>query len=125
MATNANLVKSVNLPSMEIQFCHKISFYQLNLSSSQERHIPRTSFSNGNLNKGHSSYNLSRNDVARQVAGRLQSITPSLVSCPGRAKANTIKLGDGTASIKLNRYLPNLTFKFDLYVEYLPYQCRV
>ena len=39
MATKANLINSVNLPSMKIQFCQKISFNLLNLSSGQERHI--------------------------------------------------------------------------------------
>ena len=32
------LVKSVNLPTMKIKLCHKISFKLWNLSSSQEKH---------------------------------------------------------------------------------------
>ena len=45
-------------------------------------------------------------------------------SYPGRAEPNAIKFGDSTANIKLNRFLPNLLIKFDLYVELLPFQGR-
>ena len=37
--------------------------------------------------------------------------------CHGRAEPNTIKLGDNTANIKLNRILPNLVIKFGSYVN--------
>ena len=35
-------------------------------------------------------------------------------SNPGLAEPNTIKFGDNTANIKLDRFLPNLIIKFDL-----------
>ena len=41
-------------------------------------------------------------------------------SCPGQAESHTIKFGDSTVNIKLNRILPNLIVKFDSYVELFP-----
>ena len=53
-----------------------------------------------------------------------ESLTLVHTSYPARAEPNTIKFGNGMENIKVNRFLPNLIIKFDLYVELLPYQCR-
>ena len=41
METKANLLNSVNLPTMKIKFRHKISFNPWSLFSIQEKHICR------------------------------------------------------------------------------------
>ena len=51
------------------------------------------------------------------------SLLVDYTSYPGRDETNTIKFGDSTLNVKLNRLLPNLIINFDLYVEPLSRQC--